>query len=277
MIAQLTGAVARAFLVVMMIVTPSVFLPNVSSDASQIVAFVAIFAGALTLFEYVATYPGLIEFRDAPPFNRIRFAAMFLTILMLSVLCRGMQESGLAIGLVQALGGLVGQVLDFPYSPVRLMVLALPDAASVEQVDKVRMAAGLAYFMSLVSLLTLALIIRFTRWPLGNGSFNVWVNLPTFDPTAGGGVVTRLTRIAQFNIAVGFVLPFLFPAILKLTSTYFAPLSVEQPQTLIWTITAWALLPANLFMRGVAIQRIATLIEEQRRRADPGEEGLQPV
>lgn len=280
MIAQVTGAIARAFLVVMMIVTPSVLLPAVSADASQIVALVALFAGALTLFEYTATYPGLIEFRDAPPFNRIRFGAMFVTVLMLSLLCRGVGQSGLAVDLIEAVGTLVANMLDFPYSPVRLMVLALPETAPAAQVEKIRMAAGLAYFVSLLSLLLLAFVIRFTRWPLDNGSFNVWVNLPTFDPTAGGGVVGRLSRLAHINIAVGFVLPFVFPALLKVSSTYLAPLTLDHPQTLIWTVTAWALLPANLFMRGIAVQRIASLIVEQRRKSAPEEdehEGLQPV
>lgn len=269
MIAQITGAIARALLVVMMIATPSLLLPSVSSDAAQIVALVALFAGALTLFEYSATYPGIVEFRDAPPFNRIRFGTMFLTVFLVTVLCRGQIQPSLTSELITAIGGVVAAMLDFPYSPVRLMVLIMPDTSSAAHIEKVRQAAGLAYFLSLISLVALALAIRFSRWPLHAGSFNMWVNLPTFDPTGGGDVVRRLTRDAQVNIALGFILPFLFPAIVTLTSLVFEPMTLQNPQTLIWTITAWALLPANLFMRGIALQRIASLISEQRRRAKP--------
>lgn len=48
-----------------------------------------------------------------------------------------------------------------------------------------------------------------------NGSFNVWTNLPTFDPTGGGDVVGRLNRDANLYVALGFLLPFLIPAFMK--------------------------------------------------------------
>lgn len=42
---------------------------------------------------------------------------------------------------------------------------------------------------------------------------------------------------------------------------------MDDPQTLIWTISAWAFLPASMIMRGVAMGRVAEMIEEKRRRA----------
>ncbi len=278
-IAQVTGAVVRAILVVLMISTPSLLLPGVSSDATQIVALVAIFAAALTIFEYSATYPGLVEFRDAPPFNRIRFGSMFITVFLLTVIARGQVEPTSMTLLIQAIGSLIGQAIDFPYSPVRLVILMLPESTSAEQVLLVRTAAGMSYLISLMSLAVFAILIRVKHWPIKNGSFNVWVNLPTFDPTAGGDVVNRLARDARFNIALGFLLPFLIPAAVKATTVVFDPVTMENPQTLIWTVSAWALLPASLFMRGIAIGRIADMIREQRRRAVPVEDeaGLLPA
>ncbi|MEL7343593.1 MAG: hypothetical protein AAFN59_01880, partial [Pseudomonadota bacterium] len=70
MIARLAGALLRAFLVVLMISTPSLLLPGTTTDGAQIITLVAIFAAMLTIFEYASSYPGLVEFRDAPPFNR---------------------------------------------------------------------------------------------------------------------------------------------------------------------------------------------------------------
>ena len=108
--------------------------------------------------------------------------------------------------------------------------------------------------------------MRAIGWPNRMGGFNVWINLPTFDPTTGGDVVDRLQRDARFNIALGFLLPFIIPAAVKLASLAFSPVTLESPQTLIWTMTAWAFLPASLFMRGIAMGRIAGMIAEKRKR-----------
>ncbi|MEO8529897.1 MAG: hypothetical protein ABI459_01625, partial [Deltaproteobacteria bacterium] len=98
------------------------------------------------------------------------------------------------------------------------------------------------------------------------GAFNVWVNLPTFDPTAVGDVVERLQRDARVNIALGFLLPFLTPALVKATSTVFGAVTFDNPHTLIWTVAAWAFLPSSLFMRGIAMGRVANMIERKRKR-----------
>jgi hypothetical protein len=162
-------------------------------------------------------------------------------------------------------GGVVGQAMDFPYSPVRLVTLVIGANASEEQIGIVRIAAGMSYLISLLSLSVFVILLKFYGWPSRSGAFNVWVNLPTFDPTAGGDVVDRLDRDARVNIALGFLLPFLIPAVVQVGSNGFEPLSFTSPQTLIWTMSAWAFLPASLFMRGIAMGRIADMIREKRR------------
>ncbi len=128
-----------------------------------------------------------------------------------------------------------------------------------------RIAAGMSYLISLLSLAVFVVLLKFYSWPARSGAFNVWVNLPTFDPTAGGDVVDRLDRDARINIALGFLLPFLIPAVVQAGTTGFEPLTFTSPQTLIWTMAAWAFLPARLFMRGIAMGRIADMIREKRR------------
>jgi hypothetical protein len=277
-ISRLAGAVLRAFLVTLLVALPSLMLPGTSADAAQIVALVAIFGAALTIVEYASDYPGLVEFRDAPPFNRIRFLSLFVTVLLLTLIARGEVAPTTLTRFVTAVGALIGAAIDFPYSPVRLVVLMLPPDAGVAKIDLVRTSAGLAY---LISLLTLAIFLIYQRlrgWPLGSGTFNVWVNLPTFDPTAGGDVVERLERDARVNIALGFILPFLMPAVIKAATSLFGAVSLENPQTLIWTVAAWAFLPASLFMRGIAMGRIAGMIKEKRRKTTAAEQGdLLPV
>jgi hypothetical protein len=63
---------------------------------------------------------------------------------------------------------------------------------------------------------------------------------------------------------LGVLLPFLIPAVVSLASIGFEPLTLTSPQTLIWTMTAWAFLPASLVMRGIAMGRIATMIRQKR-------------
>ena len=130
MITRLAGALVRAVLVVLLIATPALLLPGISRDVTQIVALVSIFAAALTIFEYASVYPGIVEFRNAPPFNRLRFVALFATVFMISVMIRGETEPTAMTEMISEFGVGIGEAIDFPYSPVRQMVLLLPEDTS---------------------------------------------------------------------------------------------------------------------------------------------------
>jgi hypothetical protein len=276
-IERFAGAVVRAFLVALLLATPSVFLPGTLDDSTALVLILATVIAILTFLEYNSEFPSVVEFRYAPPFNRLRFGAVLLLVLILSVIARGKADpTELSQGLT-ALGRLLGNTIDFPYSPVRLVVLMMPINAPKELIADVRIAAGLSYFISLVMMFVFLIHVRFLGWPARTGAFNVWVNLPMFDPTVGDAL-SRLYRDARINIALGFVLPFLIPALVKLASTLIDPITLAHPQTLIWTMTAWALLPASMIMRGIAIGRVADMIEEKRRRAyAEAEQDLQAI
>lgn len=71
----------------------------------------------------------------------------------------------------------------------------------------------------------------------------------------------------QINVILGFLLPFIIPAIVKLASNLFNPFHLQDPHTLIWMMTAWAFIPSSLIMRGVAILRVGQMIAMQRERA----------
>ncbi|SEN33387.1 hypothetical protein SAMN05216227_101176 [Pseudorhodobacter antarcticus] len=265
-LSQFAGALMRAFMVMVLVATPSVLLPGVTADGQQMVALVALFLGILTFVEYNATYPGMIEFRDAPPFNRTRFLMLLSMVFFLSIMARGGADPSTLARLFEALGILIGQSLDFPYSPVRLVTLTLADTSTPAHVIAVRSAAGVAYFISLITLAIFALLLRIDNWPTKNGAFNVWTNLPTFDPTVGGDVVARLERDARFNLALGFLLPFLIPAVVKLGGMGMGSLDLYYAPTRVWVMALWAFLPASLFMRGIAMTRIARIIREKRER-----------
>ncbi len=267
MLTRLTGALLRAMLVVLLIAMPTLLVPGSTTDSTQTVTLICVIAAIFTLVEYLSVYPSLVEFRDAPPFNRVRFGALFITVLSLALILRGEHESTTMTQLAQAAGSQIGSLFDFPYSPVRLIVLMLPDGAEPRLITSVRTAAGLSYLVSILSLVVFILILRLGGWPARSGTFNVWVNLPTFDPTAGGDVVDRLNRDAQLNLILGFLLPFVIPAVVKLASDILDPISVANPHTLLWTMSAWAFLPASLLMRGIALARVAEMIALQREQA----------
>lgn len=266
-ISKLPGAIARAIFVVLLIVMPSLMLPMSGGDTSLTVIMIAFFAAIFTLVEYLSASPSVVEFRAAPPFNRVRFIALFVTVFLLSLMMSGSDANGTFTRLFQVVGERVGASIDFPYSPVRLFLLMMPADTNIETLEAMRSAAGLSYLISLISLAVFVVLLRMKRWPKRYGSFNVWVNLPRFDPTAGGDVVARLNRDSTVNLILGFLLPFMIPAITKLVFLFGGSFSLDDPQTLIWAVTAWAFLPASLLMRGVALSRVAQLIYIQRKIA----------
>ncbi|WP_375229244.1 hypothetical protein [Roseobacter sp. S98] len=267
MFVRMSGAALRGLLVALLIATPALMLRDIAPDQSQIVVLIALLAAFLTFVEYNSNAPSIVEFRDAAPFNRLRFITLFLTLIVLTAIARGKVEPTSITQGLTSVGTIIGNAIDFPFSPVRLIVLMLPYDARPDLITDVRTAAGMSYLISLVAMAWFIVMVRWGRWPIRRGSFNVWVNLPLFDPTAGGDVLFRLQRDARVNIALGFLLPFVIPAVVKATSDLVDPITLENPQTLIWTITAWAFLPASMIMRGIAMMRIASMIEEKRRRA----------
>lgn len=279
MIVRMTGAFLRALLIALAIATPSLLLPDVGSDTAQVVVLVALAAGAFTFAEYYSQFPSILEFRFAPPVNRLRYFTMYAMVLMLTVHFSGNAlETPLAV-LLMKLASLMAQAVDFPFSPVRLVILALPSDTSADTIAMVRDAAGIAYVLALGGLLAFGALVRIYGWPVRYGAFNVWINLPLFDPTGGGDVLTRLKRDAVINVVLGFLLPFLLPAFVKLAGAFTDLSAIGNPHTLIWVMTIWAFVPANLIMRGVALARVADIIEEKRRRtyAAASEDGLQAV
>ena len=272
MLFRLPGALASAVMVVMLIVMPFALLPDSNQDGTQIVALVAIFGALFTIVEYSSSSPSLVEFRDAPPFNRVRFSALFATVLCLSVIFRGETAPSEVTAFFQNSGTQIGQAIDFSYSPVRLMVLTLPEGTDPAVIQRLRDAAGLSYLLALFSVIWFVILLVLYQWPRRTEAFNVWINLPTFDPTAGGDVVKRLRRDGRVNIVLGLLLPFLVPAVVKLSDILGTPINLESTQTLIWTVSAWAFLPASILMRGVALSRVANMIHQQRLRAYEHEE-----
>ncbi len=276
---RLPGAIVRALLVVVLVILPSAILTTTTSDTVMIVTLMAMCASFFTLVEYSTESPSIIEFRSAPPFNRVRFVALLLTVVTLSICSNDQANISTAARFFQAMGERLGSAMDFPFSPVRLLVMMMPNETSPDLIQQLRVAGGLSYMISLLSIAVFIVMLRLKRWPKRYGTFNVYVNLPRFDPTAGGDVVARLNRDSTVNLVLGVLLPFLMPAFIKIMVIFGGSINLSDPQTLIWTVTAWAFLPASLVMRGVALSRVAQLIHKERKIAymRAVEDGLLPA
>lgn len=265
MVSRLPGAIIRAILVMALAVLPSVVVPGVSVDSKQMAALVALFVGLMIFFEYNGDAPSLIEFRDAPPFNSCRFGLLFAVVALLSLVERNHVAPGSLGGLVAAVGALFGHMLDFDGSPVRMAAVFVEGGMDSVAWPALRAMAGLAYVVGFFGTGLVVLLLVRAGWPWRGQAFNVWVNLPTFDPTTGKDVVARLQRDAGINLLLGFFLPFLIPAVVRFALGGIGAEALLSPQTLIWTMAAWVFIPASLVLRGVAMLRVAQMVRQKRR------------
>ena len=277
MIHRLAGAAIRAVIVAFIVAAPALALPGVGAEVAQMIALIGLVAAILTFVEYVSVFPSLIEFRAAPPLNRMRAGLLAMLLLMSALVVRDALLPSLPTGAASGVATAIGRLVDFPFSPVRLAVLVLPEGAPREVVILVRAVAGAAYVIAMGGVLVFAVYVRLLGWPIRRQAFNVWTNLPMFDPTTGGDVLYRLKRDAHFNLALGFLLPFLLPAAAKSAAAFGIALPYGAPLAVGWTVSIWAFLPASLMMRGIALLRVADLIEEKRRRAYAQSEHLSPA
>ena len=276
MLPRLVAALLRAAIVMLAVSMPSLLLPGTSREGAELVVLVALVLGIFTAVEYASTYPALIEFRDAPPFNRVRLFALVAILFCVSLVARGDTASSLVL-VLNALGLLVGHALEFPGSPMAALIHHLSnDAAPVSQVQA-KIMAGLALFITLVALCSFSILLRSEAWPHPGRAFNVWINLPTFDPTTGRDVVGRLIWDARVNLFFAFTITFILPSLGVMMSGHLGLDSVTSAHALVWGITLWMFLPLSLVMRALAMMRIAAMIRDRRARlvASIGAEGAQ--
>lgn len=264
MLSRITGALLRAVLVGMLFAVPMFFVPGIAAKNSLVIFVLALSAFLWTFLEYTSTYPSLIEFRDAPPFNRIRFLSLLATVYCLSLIqANGMIPTNIS-SIVYSIGAIIGYSLDLPGSPVNLMVNQFPVLGDGMPYATFLASAGIAYFASLVSIVAFVAIFYLRKWPTNSGPFNVWTNMPTFDPTTTTDVVARINRDARINIILGFALPFLIPGCVGLVFDFVGSAPFDDAYMMIWVISGWAFLPSGMIMRGVALSRVAQMIATKR-------------
>jgi hypothetical protein len=265
-ISQLPGASFRALCVSGAVMVPSLVLPPAAPEVTEAMVLLALFAGVFVAVEYGARSPVLVEFRAARPYNRIRFATLLTSLLLVAIACTARADAPILARLVAAIGSLLGQATDVPGSPVRLLIWLMPADAAPAEIARVRSAAGLAFLVSSAGVACFAVAARLQGWPSAEDAANVWVNLPTFDLASDRNLEARLRRDAIVNGALGMLLPYVMPPLAILVARSHGVSMLDGDLLLVWTMTLWAFLPASLFLRGLAMRRLADAIAARRLR-----------
>lgn len=259
MLTRLAGGLIRALLVVVIIAAPAFMLPSVSQAAQEISLIVGAIIGAFTMFEYASSHPGLVDFRFAPPYNRIRFITFCVLIVALIFLCRETSSSQ-SLQMLQ-IADSASNLVNFPLSPVNTTVALIGEGASEEHKLLLLRALSLSFLITFVSFAFFALLLWFFRWPVGREKFNLWANLPTFEPSSGRDVERRMMRDGFANILIGICTPYLLPVVTSRSGGWFDPTVLENHQPLIWACVAWAFIPASMIIRGAALLKVGWLVK----------------
>ena len=91
---RFTGALVRAALVAALILMPPIMLPDVAAASTELAIVFAAVAALFVMIEYGSTSPSFIEFRHAPPYNRLRFLLLAtLTYITAMSFSAGSQSS----------------------------------------------------------------------------------------------------------------------------------------------------------------------------------------
>lgn len=264
MLARLPGALARALLVIVVVSAPAFLLPNVSQSALEISLIIALIAAAFTVFEYASSHPGLIDFRFAPPYNRIRYFTFASLVFLLIFFCRAMSNEDPFSPDIVRLADKAAAFLNVPLSPVNIAVDMVGSDGDDAFKLLIERAAALSYTVAFASLAFFALVLWMFKWPVSRHNFNLWVNLPTFEPSSGRDVERRLRRDGVINVLLGIGLPYLLPALVSRSGGWFDPSVLANFQPLIWGCVLWAFLPASLMIRGAALLKVAYLVKKSR-------------
>ncbi len=263
MVRRFFGALFRGVCAGLVLMVPSLVLVHVPSDATYFVLISAMLLAFIVFSEYNNTYPSILEFRDAPPFNRIRFLHGILSVCGVALIFQDM-IFGDGSGAVTRVSVYLGQVLDFTGSPVDMLMMSVPYDLSESVLQSMRAAGALTITLCVVSILAFFAYIKTTNWPISRGQFNIWVNLPLMDPSRGDNLAKRMKRRAQVNIGLGGSFLFAGLVFFKGVGAILGPALYADLVVLMWIIILWGAIPTTMVMRGIAMARLATEIAKKQ-------------
>lgn len=261
MLNRLAGASLRAVLVAAAVTIPALLLPGVSNASTELAILSGTLAAAFVIFEYGFTSPSLIEFRFAAPYNRVRFIMFAALLLALSIVFRtALHDTGSKI-VVTDFAHSVFDLWNFPGSPVRaFMNMAGPMTS--ESAQLIGAAAAMALTITTVTMGMFAAVVALFSWPVSRDSFNLWVNMPTFENTSEDQAQDALRQSAFISLVIGLTLPYLAPQAASAFLGPLQPISTTNSLFFVWMIAIWCFVPAISVLRAIALYKVANLLAD---------------
>jgi len=258
---RLIGAVLRAVVMIIIIALPSFILPDSTLNARELSMIAGGVVGAFTIFEYAAKSPGFVDFRFAPPYNRMRVAIIASELLVIAFYYRDLPLGGSIIDF----GEQVSALATLPGSPVRMTLDMFANTLTPGQLSRLGTAMSLAMVLALGLATLFAILLWVSRWPVDRAGFNLWVNMPNFEPSEVGRTERRLYRDGMLNILFAPLILYSAPYVLPLASNTLGSSLLREPQSVVWLATLWAFVPASLIIRGAAILKIRWILREAKK------------
>jgi len=262
----LFGAILRAFLVVTVVIIPALILPSAPPGAVEFALTIGGIIGMFTLFEYGTSSPGFVDFRFAPPYNRFRAFTIASQIIFVTLVCRA-AELNLQSATILDWAQNLTSWLDFKYSPVAQAINVVvenpnvSDTSAVLLVYTISMSFAIGFgFTALFSTL-----LWLFKWPSDRANFNLWINMPMFQPSNETYVSKRLRRDGHLNIIIGIVLIYALPYAPIYVYDWFSVDVFSSDQAIVWATTLWVFVPSTLMARAFAMIKIAKIIDKAHR------------
>lgn len=258
---RLIGAIFRALWVVVVAAIPSLLLPSASQGAVEFALIIGTIIGMFTFFEYGSSMPGFVDFRYAPPYNRFRAFTIAMQVVAITLVCRAV-ELGLSGSVLLDWAQQAAQMLDFKYSPVSMAIDNILSGSRFSDTTAILLVYSITTSFVVGVGLTLAFssLLWVFGWPRDREGFNLWANLPTFQPSEGTSIPKRLRRDAYFNIILGVVLIYALPFIPTYGFDWLTVELLENNQAMVWAATFWVFISTSLIARASAMLKIARIL-----------------
>ncbi|MGB0497035.1 MAG: hypothetical protein ACPGID_01745 [Rubricella sp.] len=261
---RIINAVLRGLLVLVVIAAPSYLLPGATPTGQDLSLIIGGLAGLFTIWEYGTLRPGFVDFRFAPPYNRIRFFGFVVFLFAIVFLCRSNEGADAFAADFLAFADRMVELAAFPLSPAALagQIVAMGEDEALALLISRATALSLVVAIGLVAVSMF--FIWLMRWPVDRAGFNLWDNVPSMTPGGNKDIVYRLRRNGMINCIVAATLPFMLLVMVARSGGWFDPTALENYQSLLWGCVVWAYVPAALFIRGQAFMKLAWLIDRAR-------------
>lgn len=261
MFTRFLWALARALLIIILVLVPFFLVPEHSGSNLPMVFVIAVLAGLFVGVEYFSAYPSLISFRMAPPFNRRRYLAALLIVAVIS-LHRGHLSIVTPLSdFVTSIAMLTVRVMDWAVAPFVDAIMQV-DGFDPLMRGYVTESCSLALVVGVFALIAFTLSILQEDWPNPEKPFNVWLNFPLLDPLRSENVSRHICRMCIIYLLLGFLVPFVIPTGFKLLSGVWSAKAVTEPHTFIWMVSLWILVPMSFIMRAVGMYRVCRFLNQ---------------